>query len=205
MNVLISQRVDVLLQQGERRDCLDQAWGTTLCDLLGRAAVILPVPNRPQDIAAMVAACRPSLIVLSGGNDIGEAPERDACEGLLLDGAKNNALPVLAVCRGMQMVQHHLGGKLTAITGHVCCEHSVIGEPGLTPVTLTVNSYHNWGIRQSELAPDLRSLYVHTDGTVEALEHKHLPWLGVMWHPERASSGKAIANAWVAQWLKTVI
>jgi len=205
VNVLISQRVDILKQQGERRDCLDQAWGKTLCDLLGRSVVMLPVPNRPREVAAMVAACQPSLIVLSGGNDIGEAPERDACEELLLDSAKDNDLPVLAVCRGMQMVQHYLGGKLTAITEHVSCEHQVLGEPGLIPVTLTVNSYHNWGIKQAELAPNLRSLYVHTDGTVEAVGHKHLPWLGIMWHPERASVGKTTANAWVAQWLKTVI
>ena len=35
MNVLISQRVDLLPQRGERRDALDQAWGETLGDLLG--------------------------------------------------------------------------------------------------------------------------------------------------------------------------
>ncbi len=202
MNVLISQRVDLLPQRGERRDALDQAWGATLHELLGRPVLMLPVPNRQQDVDAMTAACRPSLIVLSGGNDIGGAPERDATEARLLDSAQESGVPVLAVCRGMQMVQHYLGGALAPVTGHVRCEHPVRAAPGQTLPPLTVNSYHDWSIRQSGLAADLRALYVHEDGTVEAAVHVSCPWLGVMWHPERAGAGMPQANSWVAQWLK---
>lgn len=202
MNILISQRVDLLPQRGERRDALDQAWGATLQELLGRSVLMLPVPNRAQDVPAMAAACRPSLIVLSGGNDIGGAPERDATEAALLDSAQASGVPVLAVCRGMQMVQHYLGGVLAPVTGHVRCEHPVLAAPGQTLPALTVNSYHDWGIRQTELAADLRSLYLHEDGTVEAAVHVRHPWLGVMWHPERAGAGMAQANSWVARWLK---
>lgn len=202
MNVLISQRVDLLPQRGERRDALDQAWGETLCDLLGRSVVMLPVPNRPQDVDSMVGACRPSLIVLSGGNDVGGVCERDATETRLLDGAQANGVPVLAICRGLQMVQSYLGGVLAPVTGHVRCDHPVHAAPGQILPTMTVNSYHDWGIRQSELAADLRSLYLHEDGTVEAAVHSSLPWLGVMWHPERTGSGMVQANDWVARWLK---
>jgi N5-(cytidine 5'-diphosphoramidyl)-L-glutamine hydrolase len=202
MNVLISQRVDVLPQRGERRDALDQAWGSTLSDLLGTSVLMLPVPNRPQDVDAMVAACRPSLIVLSGGNDIGGASERDVTETRLLDGARASGVPVLAVCRGMQMMQVYLGGVLAPVVGHVRCDHPVHAAPGHALPTLTVNSYHDWGIRQSELAADLCSLYLHEDGTVEAAAHASCPWLGVMWHPERAGSGMVQANDWVARWLR---
>lgn len=204
MNVLISQRVDLLPQRGERRDALDQAWGATLHELLGRLVLMLPVPNRAQDVPAMVSACRPSLIVLSGGNDIGGAPERDATEAALLDSAQQSGVPVLAVCRGMQMVQHYLGGALTPVTGHVRCEHPVQAAAGQVLPPLTVNSYHDWGIRQSGLAAGLRALYLHEDGTVEAAVYASRPWLGVMWHPERAGAGMPQANSWVAQWLKEV-
>ena len=205
MRVLISQRVDRQPQRGERRDALDQAWGGTLQELLERSVLMLPVPNRPQDVVPMVAACRPSLIVLSGGNDIGDAPERDETEARLLDCAQENGVPVLAVCRGMQMVQHYLGGRLVLVAGHVRCEHPVMAAQGQAMHGLTVNSYHDWGIRQSELAEDLRSLYLHADGTVEAARHVSRPWLGVMWHPERVGSGMRQANGWVAQWLKEVL
>lgn len=205
MNVLISQRVDLLPLRGERRDALDQAWGGALRELLGRGTIVLPVPNRPQDVEAMAAACRPSLIVLSGGNDIGGAPERDATEAALLDSAQRSGVPVLAVCRGLQMVQHYLGGVLSRVQGHVRCEHSIQAAPGKTLPPLTVNSYHDWGIMQSGLAADLRALYLHADGSVEAAVHANRPWLGVMWHPERVGAGMAQANGWVAQWLKEVI
>lgn len=205
MNVLISQRVDLVPQRDERRDALDQAWGASLHELLGRSFLMLPVPNRRQDVLAMLTACPPSLIVLSGGNDIGGAPERDATEAGLLDSAQQSGVPVLAVCRGMQMVQHYLGGELTQVTGHVKCEHPVRTAPGQVLPPLTVNSYHDWGIHQSGLAADLRSMYLHEDGTVEAAVHKSRPWLGVMWHPERPGVGMHQANAWVAQWLKEVL
>ncbi len=205
MNILISQRVDLLPQRGERRDALDQAWGATLRELLGRSVLMLPVPNRPQDVGAMVAACLPSLIVLSGGNDIGSAPERDAAEAALLDGAQQSGVPVLAVCRGMQMVQHYLGGALTPVTGHVRCEHPIQASAGQALPLLTVNSYHDWAIRQSGLAAGLRALYLHEDGTVEAAVHASRPWLGVMWHPERAGAGMSQANSWVAHWLEEVL
>lgn len=205
MNVLISQRVDLLPQRGERRDALDQEWGAALRELLGRSSLVLPVPNRSQDVDAMVALCDPSLIVLSGGNDIGNAPERDATETALLDCAQRQGVPVLAVCRGMQMVQCHLGGALMPVAGHVQCEHSIHAAPCQTLPALTVNSFHDWGIHQSSLAEGLRSLYLHDDGTVEAAVHVSLPWLGVMWHPERAGAGMSQANGWVAKWLKEVL
>ena len=153
----------------------------------------------------MVTVCRPSLIVLSGGNDIGNELERDATEAALLDCAQRNSLPVLAVCRGMQMLQCYLGGALTPVVGHVQCEHPIHAAGGQTLQSLTVNSFHDWSIPQSSLAEGLRSLYLHDDGTVEAAIHKNHPWLGVMWHPERAGTGMPQANSWVAKWLKEVL
>ncbi len=204
MNVLISQRVDCIPQREEKRDALDQAWGRTLHELLGCPLAMLPVPNRPEGVNNMLAACNPALIVLSGGNDIGEAPERDATEAALLSSAFQCDIPVLAVCRGMQMVQHYLGGALIPIAGHVRCEHMVHAAAGQSLPPLTVNSFHKYGIPQADLATGLHSLYLHDDGTVEATVHESRPWLGVMWHPERPGIGMSQANDWLAHWLKGV-
>lgn len=205
MRAVISQRVDVLDGRNERRDALDQAWGTTLERLAGRSVELLPLANRPEAAAAMLAQWQPLCIVLSGGNDLGTTPERDQTEAQLIDYAASHGLPLLAVCRGMQMLQHHLGGTLAPVTGHVACSHAVQGAPGQNLPSLKVNSYHKWGIPHDALADDLQALYLHADGTVEAARHTHLPWLAVMWHPERSALGEPAAADWIGRWMREVL
>ncbi len=206
MRVLISQRVDVHPNRGERRDALDQAWGGTLERLSGRSLLIQQMPNRPQDVPGFIAQWQPSMIVLSGGNDLGDAPERDATETALLTHAHAERVPVLGVCRGMQMVQHYLGGELKRITGHVACEHAVLATRAHSgPAELSVNSFHSWAIAAGRLATGLEALYSHADGSIEAARHVDLPWLCLMWHPERAGDGMDTANEWVSRWLTEVI
>ena len=57
-------------------------------------------------------------MVLTGGNDLaalgGDAPERDATENALLDAAESRRLPVIGVCRGMQVIQAALCGAAAA-------------------------------------------------------------------------------------------
>jgi putative glutamine amidotransferase len=206
MRVVISQRVDLHPAYGERRDALDQAWGDALDALIGAPVSVLPLPNRPAAAARALQEWAPRLVVLSGGNDLGDAPERDATEAAMLGYARDTGTPLLAVCRGMQMVQHFLGGTLDAVSGHVACEHAVLAAAGVSPpATLRVNSYHKWGIRAAALADSLEALYLHGDGTVEAARHARLPWLAVMWHPERTVLGEPLANQWIAQWLREVL
>ena len=205
MNVLVSQRVDVISERRERRDSLDQAWPATLEKLLNRTICISPVPNSPRNVPDLIQGLLPSLIVLSGGNNIGEFPERDATEKLLLDHAADSSIPVLAVCRGMQMVQSYLRGVLSPVKRHIGCEHQIFGAEGLNLPTLKVNSFHGFGISEPELAENLQGLYLHRDGTVEAARHTELPWLAVMWHPERSGSGMSLANEWLAQWLEKAL
>lgn len=206
MRILITQRVDLLPIRGERRDALDQAWGDTLQGMLQSPVLIYPMPNRPLDVDETVAHWRPSLLVLSGGNDIGSAPERDATETALLRRAADDRIPVLAVCRGMQMVQHFLGGGLQRVTGHVAVEHHVRSVlEDASPYELLVNSFHAWGVERDRLAKGLQALYSHSDGSVEAARHATLPWLSLMWHPERPGKGMAVANDWAGRWLREML
>ena len=199
MRVVITQRVDEYPQRGEARDALDQAWARTLPHLAGRAVTLLPLANAPSTAKRTLEDVAPGLIILSGGNDVGSIPVRDETEATALAYATENTIPVLAVCRGMQFVQHYLGGELVRCEGHVAVNHEVRAVSAPQPAMLQVNSYHQWGIRA--LAEDLTPLYLHADGTIEAVQHATLPWLGVMWHPERDEAVSAESNRWIAQML----
>src|SRR5580698_10911742 len=102
--IAITQRVAVIPQYGERRDCLDQAWARFIaaCGLLP-----LALPNIPEVALSLFRNVDVAGLLLTGGNDLaalgGDAPERDATENALVDDAEARGLPVLGVCRGMQL------------------------------------------------------------------------------------------------------
>lgn len=181
--VAITQRVSVVPAYGERRDCLDQAWTKFLA-----ACGLLPV-LLPNVTEAAVALCETTAIaglIFTGGNDLaalgGDAPERDAVENALLDLAGERGLPVLGVCRGMQVIQQRFDVPLRRVEGHVT-QHQVIqidGEPR------EVNSYHRFAAFESR--PPLEVWAVAADGVVKAVRHSAQPITGIMWHPERCAT-----------------
>lgn len=178
----VSQRIDHLPDRNETRDSLDQA----LVAWLAKAGVAaFPVPNLLSAIPALGLCVEtwldklvPNLILLSGGNDIGEFPERDATETAMLAWAVRNSCPVLGVCRGMQLMGEAAGGKLVSLAGHVRTHHNLGDDwPG------RVNSFHNFGFMQCPTGYHV--LARSADGSIEAMRHETLPWEGWMWHPER--------------------
>jgi len=68
---------------------------------------------------------------------------------------------------------------LKPVEGHVRTHH----ELTILDEKRTVNSYHNWGV--FECPQSFEVLCVAPDGCIEAVCHSTLPFLGVMWHPER--------------------
>ncbi|MFL1403937.1 gamma-glutamyl-gamma-aminobutyrate hydrolase family protein [Marinobacter sp. M1N3S26] len=191
MRIGITQRVEVVESYGERRDCLDQQWGLFL-EGLGLTAV--PVPNRLARPAAWMDALGIEGLLLTGGNDLSSlpgagkpAPERDHTEASLLSVAKERKMPVLGVCRGMQMINHWLGGQLDPVEGHTAVRHGLKLLPGAVDFIdfREVNSFHDWAIHPDGLASGLTARCQAPDGTIEACTHDTLPWVGIMWHPER--------------------
>ncbi len=190
LRVGVTQRVHDQADRGERRDCLDQAWAPWIAACGG---VAVAIPNRLVDPAAFVNDLEFDALVLTGGNDLARlpgaqntAPERDATETALLAHASEIALPVLAVCRGMQMLVSHWGGTLRRVDGHVGLPHAVQrhrNEWRLRPGP--VNSFHDWGVALRSVGPTLTVLATAPDQTVEAVAHPSLPQVGIMWHPER--------------------
>lgn len=183
--VAVSQRVDVLSDRGERRDALDQR----LCEWLTVADFVpVPVPNLMSPLVAdelgfikWVTAINPDAFVLSGGNDIGDAPERDHTEKFLLTWASEQRKPVLGICRGMQMMSVWSGGKLIQVPGHVRSRHHLNAmAPGWPS---DVNSFHNLAL--GHCPAGFKVTARAEDGIIEAMRHESVPWEGWMWHPER--------------------
>lgn len=177
----VTQRVSVVPAYGERRDCLDQAWTKflTACGLLP-----IPLPNVTEAALSLCDTIDIAGLVLTGGNDLaalgGDAPERDRVENALLDSAERRALPVLGVCRGMQVIQQRFGTTLRAVDGHVA-QRQVVRIAGESK---EVNSFHRFAAFESP--PTLAVWAVADDGVIKAVRHTTMPITGIMWHPERS-------------------
>jgi putative glutamine amidotransferase len=181
--------------------------------------VPLPLPDLKDDLGARAVLSHVHGLVLAGGADVspqtyGEEPLqeswagdpiRDAYEQRLVHEAIAQRLPVLALCRGIQLVNVALGGTLWQdITtqrenslvhrdwhrydelGHdIEVEpDSWVGRVHGGASTLEVNSIHHQGLRQ--VASGLKETAWARDGIIEAVEwidDDH--WIvGIQWHPE---------------------
>lgn len=187
----------------------------------GGIPVLLPPIGEPG--AADVVVARLDGLVISGGADVDPTrydaephertaawrPDRDAWEAALLTAAEARGLPVLGVCRGMQLMAVHAGGTLDQHTpdlvGHE--EHSPGGdvygtvrvstEPGsrvagLLGDTLEVSCHHHQSVRTH---PGFVPVARADDGTLEAMEAPGDRFcVAVQWHPETAADVGLLAG-----------
>jgi putative glutamine amidotransferase len=190
----------------------------------GAVALLLP----PDDAAGVPDQLleRIDALLLAGGADVdpgtygaprhpatGETwPERDRFEVAMARGALDRGMPVLGVCRGMQLLNVALGGTLLqhlpevlGSDGHrrmpgVFGDHEVRLAPGSLAARaaggehVTVKSHHHQGV--AELGEGLVATgWSAGDDLVEAVE---LPGdrygLGVLWHPEEDGQSQVIAS-----------
>lgn len=190
----LTQRVEVVEEYDERRDCLDQRWAEVIHSF---DSTPIPLCNETEDVGAYVSTLELDGIVFTGGNDfthledgVNAAPERDAFERELLEVAIARSIPVLGVCRGLQLINLFSGGSLTRVDDHIAVEHSLEIDSTLSPIKnrleqLSVNSYHSYGVTEEMLGSNLIPVGQASDGSVEWIEHERYPITGIMWHPER--------------------
>jgi putative glutamine amidotransferase len=188
----------------------------------GGVPVLLPPVG--VEGAADVAVARLDGLVISGGADVDPAqydadphprtanwrPDRDAWELALLTAADAVALPVLGVCRGMQVMAVHAGGSLDQHTpdlvgndehspgGDVFGSVAVTTEAGsrlasLVGDSLTVNCHHHQSVAAH---PGFVATAHAEDGTLEAMETTDDDrfCVGVQWHPETAADVGLLAG-----------
>jgi len=175
----------------------------------GRPLVVPPSEDALEETLGVLDG-----LILSGGGDVDpglygadahaetDVPrrERDQAELRLLQEALQRDMPVLAVCRGSQLLNVARGGDLVQHLpdelGHErhkhepgqFSEHSVRLDPGSRVGTLLgehapVKSHHHQGY--GRLGDGLHEAAWANDGTVEALEDPDKRFaVGVLWHPE---------------------
>jgi gamma-glutamyl-gamma-aminobutyrate hydrolase PuuD len=172
----------------------------------GRAVLIPPDDDGIDEVLDAVDG-----LIFSGGNDLtpdsygaeadpatnGTNPARDRGELALLTAALERDLPVLAICRGVEVLNVVRGGDLVQhlpdVVGHE--EHrSVVGEfsdhavrvdpsSRIERVSGEVKSHHHQGL--GRIGDGLREVAWAEDGIVEAVEDPDKPFVvGVLWHPE---------------------
>lgn len=188
--------------------------------VLAAGGIPLLIPPNLDEPALQTVLEKLDGLILTGGGDVAAEhygsrnpdlihdvdPDRDRTELFLARRAADMGKPLLAICRGHQVLNVALGGTLYEDVAQLMpgsIKHDYFGEhprnylahtiaiaPGscladcLRPsADVRVNSLHHQGLR--DLAPRLRPTAVAPDGLIEAVEVKDHPFgIGVQWHPE---------------------
>lgn len=185
----VVQRRDRIAERDEWRDALDVHLNRVIWEA---GFVPVPLTTGISDLTDYLDELELDAFVLSGGGDVGFPPERARLEDAILTRSERDAVPLLGICRGMQVIVAACGGRLSPVDGHVATRHLISGA--LTEER-EVNSFHTFGLRHDELPETLSCLALAPDGTVEAVRHKQLPWTAIMWHPEREHEAVAADRA----------
>jgi putative glutamine amidotransferase len=183
------------------------------------SAGLIPLIVPPLSSASAAAAIMDSVsgLVLTGGEDVDPArygekrnekvryvnAARDTTEVALIEAAKARGKPVLAICRGIQILNVALGGTLVQDIPSQCDTsiahdedsprdtrtHEISVEPGsliaraVGTEHLTVNSFHHQSVKR--VADGMRVTARAPDGVIEGLESTGDWWvMAVQWHPE---------------------
>jgi gamma-glutamyl-gamma-aminobutyrate hydrolase PuuD len=187
------------------------------------------VVDLDETAAARVAALAPTLdaLMLTGGIDVDPsiygaserhakvretAPDRDRMELAYLESALERDIPVLAICRGHQLLNVGFGGQLLQHidSGEHRADYRTEGYPSrwhslrvlddarlagaLGATSLEINSRHHQAVTEDVLGAGLRPVAWaddHERDLIEGMESQSHRWVvGVQWHPERIEEHK---------------
>ncbi|WP_324668175.1 gamma-glutamyl-gamma-aminobutyrate hydrolase family protein [Geochorda subterranea] len=201
-------------REGAARLVLPRAYASAV-EMAGGAPVLIPLVEDTRLAESYLEAL--DGLLLAGGGDVDPArfgedpsphlgsvdPERDALELALARRALELDLPILGICRGMQVLNVAAGGSLYQDIGAQVPHplqhrqsaprwypiHEVRLEPEslvgriLQVESVRVNSFHHQAVRT--VAPPFRVAAKSKDAVVEAVESRaHAFAVGVQWHPE---------------------
>ena len=133
------------------------------------------------------------LIILPGGNDIMKKDKISKTrlkveQNAINYGLKRN-IPILGVCRGMQVINYFFNGKIDRIYGHMKSNHNIyINKNIFGKSKYYVNSFHNYGIKRVSKSKKFNTLAIDKNNNIEMFKHEKKKIYGVMWHPERTSN-----------------
>jgi putative glutamine amidotransferase len=208
----------------ELRDAISHDW---IRFLTGMRAAPLLIPNSPSCLPQLLEQISVSALLLTGGNNVGtlepdghhgstedEWVERDTTEQKVIEFALQHDVPLLGVCRGMQVLNVFFGGEivrdLAELGGgsedHVATTHEIeFVDPSwrkrLGTSSAITNSFHKQAVTLPTLSSKLRALALSGDGVVEALYHPDHRIVGIQWHPERDNLANDVDRILMDDWL----
>lgn len=186
-------------------------YATAIARAGGITMTVPPLAESVEHVARLVASV--DGVLIQGGGDVaperygdsrrsntvyGVVDEHDDLEIALVREVVRQDKPLLAICRGLQVLNVALGGTLHQDLGDVLADReshwNTYHEISITPGTRLANamgtvspershSYHHQAVKN--VAAELDVVAKAPDGVIEAVEHRTCNWvLGVQWHPE---------------------
>lgn len=188
--IAITQRLILNNSYYEVREALDTNWGLLFKEL-NFLPIILPIES---NFEAYFNNIDIDGVLLTGGNDLNninenkESYKRDEFEKELIKYAIKNHIPILGVCRGMQIIAEYFGANFTKSENQVNIRHSLqINKKSkyfnILNTLNRVNSYHNYAIKS--ISNDFLISAWNENGIIKAMEHKKYKIFAQMWHSER--------------------
>lgn len=181
----VTTRIVSAPNSNESRDAIAHDWANYLKVAVPNSSW-LALPNIGKD--EIIPYCKSwdiNALILSGGDDIGKTLLRDETEFALIEWAETNKIPLLGICRGMEILGLHGGTKLIPSENHVGIRHKISGI-----INGETNSYHHLALQ--DLPQHYTLLAKSEDNHIEAMQHNSLPWVACMWHPEREKTPQTI-------------
>lgn len=168
----------------EPRDSLAHDWPKYLNAIFPND-MWMYIPNMGKDAIELFDKWSLNVLILSGGENIGESSIRDETEELLLKHAIELGIPIIGVCRGLQLIHTFFGGEINLgddnfVRIHRATKHNI----KLNNSIKEVNSYHN-NFLVKETLPNQFKVWATglVDDSIEGIKSENI--LAMMWHPER--------------------
>ncbi len=173
----------------ELREVCDTNWSRLLA-YMGYVPVLMSINYNNAILDELLL----DGVIFTGGNDLSIidnneiSKHRDEIETRFFNYYRQKAVPIMGVCRGMQLFAHILGDQVEKVDGHVATRHShlkIFTGHGTKKITnsFSVNSFHNYGLKDVNDNWDI--LAISSNGVIEAISNKKEKILSYMWHPER--------------------
>lgn len=184
LRIGISMREVNAIGYEEKRDAIARDWPNYMFNVFPNAKWTF-IPNLGIKSVEYFQKWDLNALFLSGGDDIGVTQDRDNSEIELLKYALKKKIPIVAICRGMQLVHTFYKGQLTNgnntfKTNHKATKHlvSLEGEQHM------VNSFHTNKIVEETIHEsfEITSRCIK-DNSVEGFKNDKI--ITMMWHPER--------------------
>ena len=149
------------------------------------------VPNSIKNLKKiLINEKNVKLIIIPGGNDLFKNKKltkiRFKVEEMLIKHSLKKRIPLLGVCRGMQIMNYHFGGRISPVKNHMKKRTKIyFSKNFFDKKEIKVKCFHNYGIKNSDVSKEFKILAVDKNKNIEMFEHKKKKMIGVMWHPER--------------------